>query len=399
MATTEQSYIGDGNQVNFSLPFPYLLQTDVTVTVDNVVQTLGAANDYVFSQSNQITFNVAPPNQSAILFKRETSAETLPVDFSAGTALRAVDLNNNFKQNLYIAQETQNLTVAASSGALADGSVTNAKIATGAVSEAKLASNSVTNTKLGSLSVSSDKIQNSAITETKLSNNSVTSDKIVDNTIVNADINAAANIAGTKISAATNTVRGTVKLIDSVTDTSTDAAATANSVKQVNDAVNALVSGGWVPLETIEVTSTVSSVEFTTGITDLYNNYVIVCNNYTGTLTSQVTRLKTSGTAIANGYRTISRISTVVASTSGNQISATLGLYSNNFIAYYLNLRSSGIKSIISESNGAFSSTMYSYNYTNTLISTDIIDGIQIFPNTGSITSGTFTLYGLSEAS
>ena len=202
MATTEQGYTGDGNQVNFSVPFPYLLQTDVTVTVDNVVQTLGPANDYVFSQSNQITFNVAPANLAAILFKRETNAEELPVDFSAGTSLRAVDLNSNFKQNLYIAQETQNQTVTASSGNLADGAVTNAKIANGAVNTLKLADNSVTTAK------------------------------IVDGNVTDAKI---ATVTGTKVTQATTSVRGTVQLYSNLDSTSETLAATAKAVNTLDN--------------------------------------------------------------------------------------------------------------------------------------------------------------------
>jgi hypothetical protein len=209
MATTEQGYTGDGNQVNFSVPFPYLLQTDVTVTVDDVVQTLGPANDYVFSQSNQITFNVAPANLAAILFKRETNAEELPVDFSAGTSLRAVDLNSNFKQNLYIAQETQNQTVTASSGNLADGAVTNAKIANGAVNTLKLADNSVTTAK------------------------------IVDGDVTDAKI---ATVTGTKVTQATTSVRGTVQLTNSLVDTSETLAATAKAVNDLNTSLTAAIN-------------------------------------------------------------------------------------------------------------------------------------------------------------
>jgi hypothetical protein len=74
----------------------------------------------------------------------------------------------------------------------------------------------------------------------------VTSTMILDGTIVNADVNASAAIAGTKIEAGTTSVRGTVQLTDSVSSTSTTTAATPNAVKTANDLATAALpkSGG-----------------------------------------------------------------------------------------------------------------------------------------------------------
>lgn len=64
--------------------------------------------------------------------------------------------------------------------------------------------------------------------------------------IVDADVNASAAIAGTKITAATTSVVGTVQLTDSIASTSTTTAATPNSVKTAYDLANAALpkSGG-----------------------------------------------------------------------------------------------------------------------------------------------------------
>lgn len=74
----------------------------------------------------------------------------------------------------------------------------------------------------------------------------VTSTMILDGTIVNADINASAAIAGTKIEAGTTGVRGAVQLTDSVSSASTTTAATPNSVKTAYDLAAAALpkSGG-----------------------------------------------------------------------------------------------------------------------------------------------------------
>ena len=241
MATTVDSQTTTGvSQYTFS--FPYLEQSDVVITVDGAAQTLGTA--YVFTATNQITFQPGfiPTAGLPIIFQRKTAAETLPVDFSAGTSLRAVDLNSNFKQNLYIAQETQNLTVDASSGALADGSITTAKIATGAVTSAKIATGAIFN---------DDVNVGAGIVYGKL---------VLDNSIVDADINTTAAITGTKIQQANTTTRGTVQLTNSLTSTSEELAtsalaaktlATTEGLDPITTSVSANIAAGqWVSVDT-----------------------------------------------------------------------------------------------------------------------------------------------------
>ena len=76
----------------------------------------------------------------------------------------------------------------------------------------------------------------------------VTSTMIANGTIVDADINASAGIAGTKIQQGTTSIRGALQLTDSTSSTSTTSAATPNSVKTAYDLANAALpkSGGTV---------------------------------------------------------------------------------------------------------------------------------------------------------
>jgi hypothetical protein len=69
---------------------------------------------------------------------------------------------------------------------------------------------------------------------------------VLSGAIVDADINASAAIAGTKIEQGTTSARGTVQLTDSTSSTSTTTAATPNSVKSAYDLANAALpkSGG-----------------------------------------------------------------------------------------------------------------------------------------------------------
>ena len=63
-----------------------------------------------------------------------------------------------------------------------------------------------------------------------------------------------------------------------------------------------------------------------------------------------------------------------------------------------MNLRSSdAFKSIVSQATGYNGSTMFVRDYTNALIDADIINGIRLFVNSGSINTGKFTLYGIKE--
>jgi hypothetical protein len=76
----------------------------------------------------------------------------------------------------------------------------------------------------------------------------VTSTMILDGTILNADINASAAIAGSKIVAATTSVVGAVQLSDSTSTTSSVLAATPTAVKAAYDLANAALpkTGGTV---------------------------------------------------------------------------------------------------------------------------------------------------------
>jgi hypothetical protein len=98
---------------------------------------------------------------------------------------------------------------AVSADKLAASAVTTAKIADGHVTEAKLADDSVTVAKIADDSVTDAKIANSAVTETKLAANAVTTGKIAEGTIINADINGAADIAKTKIAGTAVTLADT----------------------------------------------------------------------------------------------------------------------------------------------------------------------------------------------
>jgi hypothetical protein len=161
--------------------------------------------------------------------------------------------------------------------------------------------------------------------------------------------------------------------------------------------VSQFIGSGWVPLETIELTGAVTTVDFDSNIDDTFNNYVV-----TGTHTLSVNgaviycKLKTGGVTINTGYRYVSNYSTGTSSGIFNQ--AFITTYSGSFIAYFMNLRSSdAFKSIATGGIGYDSTFMFPRYNTNALLNTSIINGIQLYPSSGNINTGKFTLYGIKE--
>jgi hypothetical protein len=103
MATTENSYTSSANQTLFSFTFPYIDTTDIKVSVDSVVKTI--TTDYTLASATQIQFNTAPGASKTVRIYRDTDADAKKASFFAGSAIRSQDLNENFDQTLYKAQE------------------------------------------------------------------------------------------------------------------------------------------------------------------------------------------------------------------------------------------------------------------------------------------------------
>ena len=132
------------------------------------------------------------------------------------------------------------------------GTVTSTMIANGTIANADIsATAAIAFSKLAALTGGHIIVGNSSNVPTAvavsgditLSNTGVAS--IASGAIVNADINASAAIAGSKIQAATTSNAGAVQLNNTVTSTSTSQAATANAVKTAYDlADNAIPESG-----------------------------------------------------------------------------------------------------------------------------------------------------------
>ena len=104
MAESQNTYTGDGSSVLFSFTFPYLDTDDVKVSFDGV---LVEPTEYSFNSPTTILFGSAPADGVSIRIFRLTGTDNTFATFYAGSAIRSVDLNNNFEQGLFVAQEAQ----------------------------------------------------------------------------------------------------------------------------------------------------------------------------------------------------------------------------------------------------------------------------------------------------
>ena len=105
MAITENTYTGNGSTTLYSFSFPYLEETDLKVTLDEVVTTA-----YSFANATTIEFDAAPGAGVLIRIYRETDIDDNKAEFYPGSSIRAQNLNDNFDQTLYAVQEIGNNT-------------------------------------------------------------------------------------------------------------------------------------------------------------------------------------------------------------------------------------------------------------------------------------------------
>ena len=103
---TEDNALGTGSASTFNFTFKYVKESDVFVSVDDVVQTLNT--HYTFApNTSSITFLPAhiPALNAKVRIYRETGLTDPAAEFFPGSAIRASDLNTNNDQVLFSAQE------------------------------------------------------------------------------------------------------------------------------------------------------------------------------------------------------------------------------------------------------------------------------------------------------
>ena len=231
MAVTQNTYTGNASTTNFAFTFPYLKKADVKVKLDGTTQP---TTEYTWFNATTIQMNTAPATGVVVLIYRDTSNDSKAGTFYAGSMIKAEDLNSNFDQILYVAQEVSNnsmstlgtaemqgnlefgksmgivfegdtndayettlkvvdptadraLNLPNVSGTLVStgdtGTVTSTMLADGTIATADIANNAVTTAKIAGEAVTADEIANATITGTELAADCVNGTKIADDSI------------------------------------------------------------------------------------------------------------------------------------------------------------------------------------------------------------------------
>ena len=126
MAITSNTYTGNGSNKLFSITFPYLDTADVDVFLNGTLQTV--TTQYFFANATTIEFVTAPGAGVTVLLKRSTDEATVLNTFFPGSSIKAADLNDNFDQVLFLAQETNNNVANAVAGQIPAGTITDLQV-------------------------------------------------------------------------------------------------------------------------------------------------------------------------------------------------------------------------------------------------------------------------------
>ena len=241
MATTENSFNGTGSQDSFSFTFPYLKDTDIKVSVGGVVKTV--TTHYTLHTPTTIKFtsgNIPPSGTNNVRIYRETSDTALQATFYPGSAIRSGDLNDNFTQNLYVTQESNNdSTLALNNSRESDGdgtytsaiskantAVTTANTASTNASSAVTTANSA-NATAGTASTNATNAVNTANTASTNATNAVNTANTASTTATNA-LNTANSATSTANTASTN-ASNAVTTANTASTNASNAVSTANT--------------------------------------------------------------------------------------------------------------------------------------------------------------------------
>ena len=306
MATTFIDYTGDGNATK-SFSFPSIQESDVKVDVDGVIKSSGThynITNYTTTGGGNIVFTSGniPASPAAIRIFRDTDVDSAKATYTAGSSVKAADLNANHEQLLFAAQEEQNQTIqttdikdaAVTSAKIQDGTIVAGKLASDSVTTANIADNAVTMAKLSSgtlptdITVASANIVDLTVDTADIADDAVTTDKLANS--INTTI--AANTAKTTNQTHTGDVTGSVALtIANDAVTTAKIAADAVTTAKIADAELKTLAG----MQSATASKLADSTALTADIADL--NQIDGMAKQT-TISDDDTKFPTSGAVV-----------------------------------------------------------------------------------------------------
>jgi hypothetical protein len=227
MATTSNTYTGNGSNKLFSITFPYLDTSDINVYLNGVLQTI--TTQYSFANATTVEFVAAPANGAVILLDRSTDDQTLQATFFPGSSIKANDLNFNFDQVLYIAQETSNEATTATTTAATATTTANTALsqAAAAVSTANTASSNAS-AAVSTANTASTNASNAVTTANTASSNASTAVTTANAAVVTA------NTASSNASAAVSTANTASSNASAAVSTANTASSNASAAVSTN---------------------------------------------------------------------------------------------------------------------------------------------------------------------
>ena len=183
--TTEE--FKNGGATSYAITIEYLKTSDIKVRIDGALQTYVASSpstgEYTVSGTTVTLGATAAAGTGNVHIYRETDVNTPAAVFVVGSAIKASDLNAIHDMGRFAAVEHRNKIITAD---IKEGQVTSTEIKDGTILDADInASANIANTKIA------DGLLKSGIT--------VNSDNIVNGSIVNDDVSNSANIDGSKL--------------------------------------------------------------------------------------------------------------------------------------------------------------------------------------------------------
>lgn len=241
MATTFQTYNGDGSTTTFTFTVPYIDSSDVKARVDNVATTAFSIN------GSTVTFTTAPPSgTNNVKIFRDTNNSSIEANFQSGSALRAVDFNDNFTQLLYVTQESTDVSDTATEDAQAavtsaNNAVSTANTANTNASAAVTTANAASSTATAAQTTanSANTTANTALTTANTANTTANTANTTANTASTTASSAVAtaNTASTNASSAVTTANAASTSASNAVTTANAASATATAAQNAVSAV------------------------------------------------------------------------------------------------------------------------------------------------------------------
>ena len=195
---TESTYTQTGNSnTDFLVTFPFLATTDIKVQLNGVTTSAFTIDQ---TGATKVVMTTAPSNGNTIRVFRDTDIDAIESTYSAGSSIRATDLNTNNTQLLYAAQEFGTLKEdnsvsftlgnkgdinvnSSSDWVINSNSIEKAMMTDNSVGTDELENNSVTSAKLASATITSAELAANAVIEAKIASDAVTTNKIADNAV------------------------------------------------------------------------------------------------------------------------------------------------------------------------------------------------------------------------